>query len=268
MHSPDVLTRFIIGAFLAGLIVAPAIRAGALTRSGGLAALVAGSVTTAAGWPWAILLVAYFIVTTALTRVEHRAKSRRTGDVVAKGGARDWRQVAANGGVFTIAAAWIAVAGDPGGAGVTAFGIGALAAAAADSWGTEVGTLAKSPPRSILTLRPVPTGTSGGISMPGTIALAAGAAFIALLALVLGFPATVARAALAGGIFGAIVDSLLGATLQARRWCPACERETEQPVHRCGTETTSRGGVRWLDNDAVNLACTLAGGLLAAVIAG
>jgi uncharacterized protein (TIGR00297 family) len=229
--------------------------------------MAAGIVATAAGWGWATLLVAYFVTTTGLTRVGRRAKEARTGDVVAKGGARDWRQVAANGGVFAFAAAWAAI-GLNDGAAIAALGVGSLAAAAADSWGTEVGTLSARPPRSILTLKRVPPGTSGGVSLPGTIALVAGAAFIAALALLAGFPGGVVRAAAAGGVFGALVDSVLGATLQARRWCPACARATEQPVHRCGAESVQRGGVAWLDNDAVNFACALSGGLLAAALAG
>lgn len=232
---------------------------------------MAGTTATAAGREWALLLIAWFVLASLLTRVGRRAKETRTGDVVAKGGTRDWRQVAANGGIFTLAAGWTAVAPVahlPGAAHtVAALGVGALAAAAADSWGTEVGTLAARAPRSILTLRPVPPGTSGGVSVPGTVATVAGALVTGLLAVALGFPVVVVQAAAIGGVFGALVDSLLGATVQARRWCPTCERSTEQPLHRCGTPTAARGGWRWLDNDAVNFACTVAGGLLAAVLA-
>lgn len=263
------MPRLILGALLATLIAAVALRAGALTRSGAVAAVVAGSVATAAGWRWALVLIAYFAATTVLSRVGRRAKAARTGDVVAKGGDRDWRQVAANGGVFMVAAAGQAFAGEATDTNLlAAVGIGALAAAAADSWATEIGTLAAEPPRSILTLRPVPPGTSGGISLPGTLAMVAGAAFVGIVALVLGFSVVVAQAVVTGGVAGAVVDSLLGATVQARRWCTACSRATEQPVHRCGTPTEVRGGVRWLDNDAVNFACTLAGGLLAAAVVG
>lgn len=263
------MPRLLLGALLATLVAAVAIRAGALTRSGALAAVVAGSIATAAGWNWALLLVVYFAATTALSRVGRRAKEARTGDVVAKGGERDWRQVAANGGVFTLAAAWYTLSGDVSASHMLgALGVGALAAAAADSWATEIGTLSAAPPRSMLTLRPVPPGTSGGVSVPGTLALLAGAAFIGVAAVLLGFSGAVARAAAAGGVAGALVDSLLGATIQVRRWCPVCSRDTEQSVHRCGTATEVRGGVRWLDNDAVNLLCTVAGGLLAAALVG
>jgi uncharacterized membrane protein len=68
----------------------------------------------------------------------------------------------------------------------------------------------------------------------------------------------------AGGFGGALLDSLLGATLQARRWCPACERECEVERHGCGTTTAPRSGFAWLTNDGVNFAATAGGALLAA----
>lgn len=65
------------------------------------------------------------------------------------------------------------------------------------------------------------------------------------------------------GFAGMLVDSSLGAWAQARFHCPACDRPSEWPVHRCGAVTERRGGVRWLDNDAVNLLATGTAALLA-----
>src|SRR6202044_93779 len=70
---------------------------------------------------------------------------------------------------------------------------GAYAAATADTWGTEIGTLAAKPPRSILTGKPLATGLSGGVSAPGTAAEVAGSVLIAVLtpgALLLALPGT------------------------------------------------------------------------------
>jgi uncharacterized protein (TIGR00297 family) len=257
--------RLLLGALLAGVVSLAARRAGALDRSGAVAATAAGAAAVAAGWSWAALLIAYFVATSALSRVGAAIKAERTGDVVAKGGARDWWQVGANGGVFTLAALASAVAGPSWT--WSALAAGSLAAAAADSWGTEVGTLAGRPPRSILSLRRVPPGTSGGVTLQGSLATVAGAVFIGGLAWAFGWDGRVALAAAAGGVAGAFTDSLVGATLQVRRRCPRCGIATERAIHRCGAPTAITGGLAWLDNDAVNLACALTGGLLAVLFA-
>jgi uncharacterized membrane protein len=73
-------------------------------------------------------------------------------------------------------------------------------------------------------------------------------------------------AVLAGGVAGALADTLVGAWLQERRRCPACGSATEQAVHDCGTSTVPAGGLRGLDNDRVNLLCALAGAIVAPLV--
>ncbi len=202
-------------------------------------------------------MIAYFVATSLLSRWGRDRKSERTSGIVDKGGARDGWQVGANGGVF--AAAALGAVLFPGTTAWMKVGAGALAASAADSWGTEVGILAAQPPRSLLTWRLVPAGTSGGVSLIGSLASIAGAAFIAMLCAIVGWPMAVAFSAFMGGIAGALADSVLGATVQTGRWCSSCQLGTEQGIHRCGTPTQHRRGVSWLDNDAVNLLATMVG---------
>ena len=102
----------------------------------------------------------------------------------------------------------------------------------------------------------------------GFLGAIAGAAFIALVSLALGWPLRVAMASVIGGILGSTLDSLLGATLQQRRWCDRCNRATERVIHDCGSATRQIGGLAALNNDSVNLLCGLAGGLLALAITG
>ena len=209
------------------------------------------------------MLIAFFVASSALSRFRVAQKAARTAGVVAKGGERDAVQVLANGGLFALAALGSLAWPSPLWWGA---GAGALAAATADTWGTEIGTLAGHPPRSILDGRIVPPGTSGGVTLVGTLASAAGALFLALFVAAAGWGRETALAVLAGGFGGAIADSLLGATLQARRWCDRCERGTERDVHDCGTPTRAAGGVRWLGNDAVNALSGLTGALLAVAL--
>ncbi len=267
----------------------------ALSRDGALAAFVVGALTFGSGaFGTALLLLAFFITSTLLSRA---GKARKLELIdVGKGGARDAWQVLANGGIATVCAvAWAVL--DKSAAGslwFVAFA-GAYAAATADTWGTEIGTLAAQAPRSIRTGKPLATGLSGGVSPPGTAAEIAGAVLIALLApfalflalpsadvattiprllLPLGPRAAVAAITLfvalpvfAGGIGGALVDSWLGETLQERRWCPSCRRECETDPHVCGTATERRRGLAWMTNDAVNACATASGAAIAVVVA-
>ncbi len=146
-------------------------------------------------------------------------------------------------------------------------GMGALAAAAADTWATEVGTLGDAEPRSILTGRRVPPGTSGGVTALGSGAAVAGAGAVALAAWALGATPVLAVSGVVGGVAGATIDSLAGASLQCRRWCAGCNETTERTVHVCGARTARTGGLAWLDNDGVNAISTVAGALVTWAVA-
>ena len=223
---------------------------------GAIAAIVVATACAAAGWSWAWLLIAFFLSATILSRTGEAAKRGRIDSVVEKSGNRDARQVVANGGVFA-GLALISLFSPS--TLVQAAAAGALATSTADTWATEIGTLSRSMPRSILSMKVVEPGTSGGVTVAGMIASLAGAAFIALVALILKWPAVAVCAAIAGGFAGSVIDSLLGAGLQCRRWCEECSRGTERAVHTCGTRTIHAGGVRWLNNDLVNLVSSFGG---------
>lgn len=257
----------IVALALAAGVALLALRARALSRSGAAAAMVVGTLAAAAGWRWAALLIVFFLSSSALSRWRADAKARRTAGIVEKGGRRDAWQVLANGGVFAVAA--LGQLALPHATGWWLAGAGALAAAAGDTWATEIGTLEGGTPRSLLTWRPLPVGASGGVTLVGTLGGVAGALLIALLAAV-GTAASrpVALAVLAGGVAGTLADSLLGATGQARRWCPRCQVLTEQSVHVCGTPTRHAGGLRWMTNDVVNLLATVVGAAVAVALGG
>ena len=224
-------------------------------------------------------MLAFFASSVALGRIGKARKGQLTD--VGKLGARDAAQVLANGGVATACALPLALVVLPGPwfvALVAAFA-GAYAAATADTWGTEIGTLVRAAPRSIVTLRPIAAGLSGGVTAAGTLAEVAGAVFIGVVAagslrllpgfadLREAFPLAGALAATLGGITGALVDSLLGGTLQELRRCPVCERSCEIDPHTCGSPTSIVRGLRGFSNDLVNGAATLTGALVAGALA-
>ena len=175
----------------------------------------------------------------------------------------------ANGGLGALLAAGLALWPDQGWLWLAY--AGAMAAVNADTWATEVGVLSRTPPRLVTNGRVVARGTSGAITVLGTLAALGAAALVALLAALFSPPGQrllLAGAVMLGGLAGSLFDSLLGATRQAIYHCPACQQETERhPTHTCGSPTTLLRGWRWMDNDVVNFLCSLAGAVVATLAA-
>src|SRR5437762_1138343 len=145
---------------------------------------------------------------------------------------------------------------------------GAIAAAAADTWATEVGTFSPFAPRLITTGARVGRGASGGITALGTAGGVAGALLIALVARWVGPRGAAPGSAVlitAAGVAGMLADSLLGATVQGKFECPACDARFERGNSVCHEPVRLIRGWRWLDNDGVNLAATLVGASVAAL---
>jgi len=248
------------GAFFAAVVALLAYRTYALTAAGAGAAFVVGAtVFGSGGWTAAAVLFAFFLPSTLLSRIAGNQK--RALDNEQRQAPRSAWQVLANGGVAAVCALAAPRAGP---AFAVAFA-GAFAAASADTWGTEVGMLSRRAPVSILTLRPVRAGVSGGVTPLGLAASVSGALCVALVSAAAGVGPF--RAVAFGGVAGAILDSILGASLQAMRWCPVCQSECETRRHHCGSSTTLRRGASFLENDGVNFAATLCGAIVAAMLA-
>jgi uncharacterized protein (TIGR00297 family) len=229
-----------------------------LSTGGAITAAALGVATAQAGVAWIVLLLLFFVSSVLLSRVGRDTKRHRSANVIAKGGARDARQVMANGAVFgasaLLAASMPAYAFD-----ARALALGALAAATADTWGTEIGMLSRSAPRSVMTLAPLEPGMSGGVTVLGLAATLLGAAIISASAVALDWSRTVAYSGVLGGVVGAMSDSVLGATLQHRRRSVRTGHMTERLTDHDGTATIAARGVSWFDNDAVNAAATAIG---------
>ncbi len=270
----ELLSQLAVGLALAGLIALVAYRRGSLSRSGALGAVLIGAtIFGLGGWAWGTLLVVFFVSSSFLSHYKEQRKAA-LAEKFSKGSRRDLAQTLANGGAGALIV--IAHALWPSPLWWAAF-VGAIASVNADTWATELGVLNRARPRLITTLREAEAGTSGAVSAAGTLAALGGAALIGLTAAGFdlaagGAPARALALAGAGalaGLAGSLIDSWLGATVQAIYLCEACGKETERhPFHLCGAPTRPRRGWRWLDNDWVNFVSSVAGALLAAFLMG
>jgi uncharacterized protein (TIGR00297 family) len=234
-----------------------------------------GTVVFGLGGPeWMLPIIVFFIFSTLLTKVGKKHK-KKLETVFEKTGKRDIYQVFANGGIAMIATMcwhflsvhwpdlemfWYMIF------------MGAIASATADTWGTEIGAFSTHLPRSIVTWKRVSQGTSGGLTIIGTLGALTGAFLIALTGKYslqyfteITMSWTTVAVISAVGLIGAFVDSYLGATVQAQFKCPTCDKITEK-THHCNNETLPLiSGHKLINNDIVNFANTAAGGLLGAL---
>ncbi|MFW5713451.1 MAG: DUF92 domain-containing protein, partial [Brevefilum sp.] len=269
----DVIVKFLIGLAAGVGIAFLAYRANSLNSGGMLAAAMLGTVVFGLGGVgWAVVLLTFFISASALSKF-FKTKKSIIGQNFAKGSRRDAGQVAANGGVggALALAYFVLIRVSPESRLLPALWLGfcaSFAAANADTWATELGVLNPRKPVLISNFKRVPQGTSGGISLVGSLAALSGSALVGMIAVLSaeagwapmgGLPVWGQFFVITGaGVLGSFVDSYLGATVQAVYFCPACKEETERhPTHVCGTGTDLKRGLPWLNNDWVNTACTL-----------
>lgn len=271
--------EWVLGAMGSVFIACVAYWKKALSASGAVAAVGVGTCLYALGSPvWFGLMIGFFVSSTMLTKWKKHRK-RDAEAKYEKSGRRDAGQVLANGGIGTVLC--ILYAWKPDWSWLGAVYVGVMATVTADTWATEVGGLSKGQPRLILTWKQVPKGTSGGVSTLGWLASAAGGGFIGLLAAMLaGWDKSfvgeaiwkdhvyllLVPAAMLSGWIGANADSLLGATVQAIYRCPICGEDTEAARH-CGTGGILIKGWSKMNNDAVNMISSVAGGVIMLLLA-
>lgn len=239
---------------LAALLAVPfcwwARRAQVLSTGGALAAAAIGvSVVASQGWVWLLPLFVFLGSGVLLGRLNKNA-----GTDVKHGKPRDAVQVVCNGGLYALLAVaqglhsdvWMSIS---------------ICVALCDTWASEIGMYYRWPTVNITTARRVPSGLSGGVSVPGTVGGFIGAFIMAnvlwnmnapeefidgLLSMVVNlFIYAWYMAVLVGfAMGGMLLDSLLGSLLQAKY------DDGEGPRDQ-GNRLVS--GVRWMTNDMVNL---------------
>ena len=225
--------------------------------------LFAASLVGLGGWPWIVPGIVFFGLSSALTSMEgpDQSLSREAPH-------RTQAQVLANGGVAWTSVAMVAVL-PPGtssaSTAIYAAFVGALAAAAADTWATELGRWSPSPPWSLRDGRRVSVGTSGAVSVVGTGAALLGAASVVGPALLVNGPLAGstpqnATLLLGAGMLGMGADSVAGAFLQAH-YRASSGRLVETPPSDGAAPVQGWAGI---GNNAVNLIGTAVGALVAA----
>ncbi len=224
-----------------------------LTVSGMAAAAgVGAAVYIGFGWNGLVILGFFFVSSNLLGKVKG---NRLAGEVVKKGSERDAIQVLSNGGpaaLFAFASFFFGMEY------ATLLFAVSLAAAASDTWASEIGILSRKPPFHPLRFRRVTPGTSGALSTAGTAAALAGATSTGLLAAVLfGFSAYGWGVITVSGFVGSLVDTVLGGTVQVSYTCTICGIETEKEFH-CGSRTVQNKGYRIITNDGVNFISIIA----------
>lgn len=232
-------TRFLIGAAINAALAAAAYAARSVNRSGVVAGWVLGTaIYTFLGWRGFLLLGAFFVLGSAATKVGYRRKAA-VKLAQEEGGRRGARHALANVTVAALCALFAALTPHP-----VLFAIafaGAFATAAADTASSEIGQLIGRRTFLITTLKPVPRGTEGAVSLEGTLAGIAASLMIAALGAAVGlYPWMGVLAVAAAAFAGTTFESVVGATIERRGW---------------------------LDNEALNFLNTLVGALAAMALA-
>jgi uncharacterized protein (TIGR00297 family) len=164
------------------------------------------------GPSWFLIMLTFFILGSAATKYKFEYK-KRIGGEQGKGGARGYRNVFSNGIIAAAAAVLFGVFQQPV---FVVMYVGCVATAAGDTLASEIGVTGGIP-RLITTLRQVPVGTNGGITVTGETVALFGAFVVSGVALLLQVitPQMMAICTLAGFV-GTNIDSVIGATIENR----------------------------------------------------
>jgi uncharacterized protein (TIGR00297 family) len=219
LEDPLAPRRLLLGVGVNGALAVAALAVRAVDLSGAVSAVVIGTaVTLGLGLPGLALMIAFFVLGSAVTKLGYRAKAAR-GIAQEKGGARGWRHAWANGGIPAFLAVLAGMA-PPGLRDLLALGYAAaVATAAADTCSSEVGKAYGQSTFLITTLRPVPPGTEGAVSVQGTLGGLAGAFAVGATGVwagLLGWPE--ACLVTLAGLAGSLAESLLGTVAERRGW--------------------------------------------------
>lgn len=230
---------FAVGAGVNLLLAVAAYAAGSVDRSGAVWGWVLGTALYGlADWRGFVMLLAFFVLGSAVTRVGY-ARKAALGVAQEKGGRRGARNAFANVSAGVLFAFLAVATPYPE---IMAIGLAAaFATAASDTVSSEIGQAYGRTHVLITSLRRVPAGTDGAVSVEGTAAGAAAAVLLGAIGAAAGLYGWTGILVVAlGGFAGNLLESLAGAAFE---------------------------GIRRIDNELVNFANTMAGALIAVGLA-
>ncbi len=234
-----------------------------LNLSGAIATAVVGFCVFGFGGGLFLVPLLVFFLTSSMLSLFGRKRKSQAVSASAKGATRDAAQVFANGGAAMVLALLFQPLGHRWSLETPRYllllFLAALAAVNADTWSTEIGGLSSSDPRLLSNWKRVAAGTSGAITSLGVFAALIGSVVITLAGwfvwhLNLAEFVVVAWA----GFLGSLLDSILGASVQALYRDSLTGEATECPRTEGAPNKLIRG-LRWVNNDVVNFLASIGG---------
>jgi uncharacterized protein (TIGR00297 family) len=226
---------FAVGAAVTALLAVAAYAVRGVDVSGALWGWVLGTLLYGfGGWRGFLMLLVFFVVATAATRIGYSRKAA-LGIAQERGGRRGARHALANAGAG-VTFAFLAAA-TPYREAFTLALVAAFATALSDTVSSEIGKAYGRRPLLVTTFRRVPAGTDGAVSVEGTLAGVLASVALAAAAWSVGLvDATGVALVVVAAFVGTTLESYLGATVER---------------------------MKLIDNELENFTNTLAGGLAA-----
>tara|TARA_B110000014_G_C20029887_1_gene534771 strand:- start:164 stop:1135 length:972 start_codon:yes stop_codon:yes gene_type:complete len=256
-YTHGTLDNLLVWTITSAIVFYGAYKFKSLSESGVISAYAMGIIIFGTGgFIWITPILIFFVLSSALSKLP------KTENTLQKYPRRDIVQVIANGGAATI----ISVINFyyPNNHLFIVY-LAAIAAATADTWASEIGLLSPWNPIHITKLKTVVKGTSGGISLLGTLGSVLGATLIGITGIILGLPASLLGIIIITGTAGSLVDSLIGGSIQANFQCTECNNFTEKRKH-CNLPSKHVSGLYIVDNDMVNFLNTISGIIIVLIL--
>jgi len=189
-----------------------------VSRSGFTSGFLIGTVLyTFGGWQLFLVLFVFFFLGSGATKFGY-ARKKALGVAQEKGGARGWKNATANCSMGAFLAILAMLAPEHSRMIFVVGVFAAFATAASDTVSSEIGQVLGKHPILITTLRPVPVGTEGAVSLEGTFAGIIASVIVCGVGLALQLLSVPAAAlCVLAAFIGTTVESYLGATLETMK---------------------------------------------------